>query len=80
MKTLPLSKEINLVFYAIADKETRSIKAVRKALDNVINRLNHLTQSPNTMNAGANNYVQSLLDDEFKSLRMRSSDRARQLF
>ena len=80
MKTISLSKGLNLVFYAIADKETRSIKAVRKALTKVIKQLNLLTQKPSTMKAGANAYVQSILDDEFKSLRMRSRDRARQLF
>ena len=80
MKTFPLSKELSLVFYAIADKETRSIKAVRKALTKVIKRMNDLIQKPSAMKEGANAYVQSILDDEFKSLRMRSSDRARQLF
>ena len=80
VKTAVVGTEQTIALYAVADKDTRSIDAVRDALTKVATRIESDHSPLSTLEPNKNYYLREYFEKEFKDLKMSQAERARRLF
>ena len=84
MKAINSPLDKNLSIYAIADKNLKSIDAIKRALSKTGKRITRMiTKSPNLFSDESTqdaDKFSSIFNDEFKKLKPKPKDRARNLF
>ena len=71
---------LELILYAVSDQDTKSPKAVKKALIKCGNAISSSKNEISTSEPDKNTFIIDIAEKEFKKVRLRPEDRAQSLF